>query len=398
MVVCWYRVVMQWPCVAYETLDWVGAEGGFAGRVAKRMPRTYQSAVVPAISEEAVTLTNGTAAIVEEATVAAVRFDATEAHRVLPFTPLLLRSESVASSRIEQLTASARKVLEAETTGHGTGNAALIAANTRLMQQAIARGGATIDGILDMHRVLLEESAPDIAGELRTQAVWIGGGDFHPDGALFVPPQATHVAALLEDLQRFMQRTDIPALAQAALAHAQFETIHPFADGNGRTGRALIHVLLRNRGLTSSVALPISAGLLHNVDGYFQALTSYRAGDIEPIITLFARAAIDGAERGSWLAGELLQVRTAWGEELTARIDALAWPLLNLLIQRPVLTTNAVAAEFDVSAETARNALDRLEADGIVVSAQLDKRQRAWRSPEVLHLLDQFAERTGRRH
>ena len=388
---------MHWPRVETETLPWSPTLGTYPRRAAKKMPREYEAAVVPRIASQQLTLTEQTHALVEQATVAAVRFDTTDAHRVVPFTPLLLRSESVASSRIEQLTSSARKVLEAEATGRGRGNAALIAANTRQMEAAVARARANVDGIVEMHQILLADSAPEIAGVLRGAQVWIGGSDYSPAEAMFVPPHQRHLTELMADLGEFMARDDLPALAQAAIAHAQFETIHPFADGNGRTGRALVHVVLRERGLTTSSALPLSAGLLTDTAAYFAALDAYRGGDVDRIVQLFARAAIDAAERGSWLAAELGGVHAEWNEQLTARADALAWRVLDLLLQRPVLTTAAVSTEFGVSAETARNALDRLEADGIVISAQLDKRQRGWRSPDVLALLDEFAEASGRR-
>lgn len=386
---------MNWPAIEYEKLEWKPAGERIFTRAARKAPKSYEAAVVPHIANLPVDL--GARSLVEKATVAAARFDATVASRIVPFAPLLLRSESVASSRIEQLTSSARKVLEAEVTGRGTGNAALIVANTRLMRAAVTGGEATADGIVDMHRVLMEESAPGIAGVLRQEQVWIGGSDFHPGGALFVPPHHRHIEGLLGDLEEFMNRRDVPILVQAAIAHAQFETIHPFADGNGRTGRALVHVMLRERGLTTAAALPISAGLLGDLDAYFGALDAYRNGDAEPIVDLFAQAALDSVARGQWLAAELDSARAEWDQMLSARSDALAWQVLPLLVQRPVLTTSMVSSEFDVSAETARNALERLEADGIVVSAQLDKRKRAWRSPEVLELLDEFAALGGRR-
>ncbi|QYH19041.1 Fic family protein [Corynebacterium aquatimens] len=349
------------------------------------------------ISTSPLVLCPETVAEVERATVAATRFDAVEAHRVLPFTPLLLRSESVASSRIEQLTSSARKILEAEMTGGGTGNAALIAANTRQMARAVESGEPTVASVLEIHRLLLAESAPNIAGRFRDQPVWIGSANSHPGGAPFVPPHQRYIAGLMADLETFMQREDMPALAQAAVAHAQFETIHPFADGNGRTGRALVHVVLRNRGVSSSVALPISAGLLTDVGGYFDALTAYREGTVEPIVLLFAQAALEGAERGTWLADELMELREEWDERLHARADSLAWPLLDLLLQHPIVTSTFAADALGTTSARARKALNRLEEDGIVVSAQLGKRARAWRSPDVLDLLDEFAERAGRR-
>lgn len=82
----------------------------------------------------------------------------------------------------------------------------------------------------------------------------------------------------------FMRRDDIPALTQAAIAHAQFETIHPFEDGNGRTGRAMVGALLRNKGVTEKVTIPISSGLLTDLRSYFEALSRYRDGEIQLIV------------------------------------------------------------------------------------------------------------------
>ena len=186
---------MGWPAVEFETLEWRSAgERGF-GRATRKVPRSYEAAVAPRIADLPVDL--GTRSLVEKATIAAARFDATVASRIAPYAPLMLRSESVASSRIEQLTSSARKVLEAEATGRGSGNAALIVANTRLMRAAVHSGEATADGIVAMHRVLMEESAAGIAGVLRQEQVWVGGSDFHPGGALFVPPHHRHIEGLL---------------------------------------------------------------------------------------------------------------------------------------------------------------------------------------------------------
>ncbi|WP_301925810.1 hypothetical protein [Corynebacterium glaucum] len=151
---------MNWPAIQYETLPWAPSAQPLSRRAAKAQPREYGAAKVPSISELPLELSRETLVLVERATVEAVRFDATEAHRLLPFTPLLLRSESVASSRIEQLTSSARKVLEAEMAVRASGNAGLIAANARQMAEAVDRGVPSVESILEMHRVLLEESAP----------------------------------------------------------------------------------------------------------------------------------------------------------------------------------------------------------------------------------------------
>ena len=261
--------------------------------------------------------------------------------------------------------------------------------------EAIEEDSPSTDAIRAMHRVLLREDAPEIAGELRTEPVWIGGREDSPRDALFVPPHQDQVKELLGDLEAFMARTDIPALAHAAVAHAQFETIHPFGNGNGRTGRALVHVMLKKHRLSRGTALPVSAGLLAQATTYFTALDDYRVGKVEPIVKLFAEAAVQAAEQRTWLARQLQEIQREWKARLNARGDALAWDVLPLLLRRPVLTASAVAEELHTSSPNARNALDRLSKDGIVVAANLDKRTRAWRSPDVRCLTAGLASQGG---
>jgi len=117
----------------------------------------------------------------------------------------------------------------------------------------------------------MEAHWPDIAGRWREQQVWIGGSRFGPHEADFIPPHHDRVPAAMADLAAFMARPDLPVLTQAAIAHAQFETIHPFPDGNGRVGRALVHSLLKAGGLARSVTVPVSAGLLGDTGTYFAA-------------------------------------------------------------------------------------------------------------------------------
>lgn len=233
-------------------------------------------------------------------------------NEIAPFAALLLRSESAASSRIENLTASARAIAEAELPGEGGGtrNAAEIVANTRAMAAAITLAdNIDADAILAMHDALMADHAPAIAGQWRTEQVWIGGGHYGPAGALFVPPRHEVVAAAIDDLITFTKRDDIPALIHIAIAHAQFETIHPFPDGNGRTGRAVVQAMLRHKGLTRQVTVPVSAGLLVDTDRYFDALTAFRAGDAAPIVERMSEASVLAVQNGRQLVSELRAVR-----------------------------------------------------------------------------------------
>src|SRR6185295_19230001 len=146
-------------------------------------------------------------------------------------------------------------------------------------------------------------------GRVRDVQNWIGGSSFNPCSAAFVPPPPESVEELLEDLCAFVNDDGMPPVAQAALAHAQFETIHPFTDGNGRTGRALIHVILRRRGVAPRLLPPVSLVLATWSSSYIQALTATRyrgradSADanqgINEWIALFAaacRRAVDEAE------------------------------------------------------------------------------------------------------
>ena len=111
-------------------------------------------------------------------------------------------------------------------------------------------------------------------------------------------PCTCRIEELLDDLITFANRDDLPTLVQATVAHAQFESIHPFGDGNGRTGRALIGAILRRRGVTRNTVVPVASGLLARRDDYFDALGSYRAGRLRPLLELMLRSAVAAAEEG----------------------------------------------------------------------------------------------------
>src|SRR6266545_3796712 len=135
----------------------------------------------------------------------------------------------------------------------------------------------TVSGLLEVHRRLLARTRlAEHGGKIREQQNWIGGNAFNPCSAVFVPPPHEEVVRLLQDLCGFCNGDSLPAVAQAAIAHAQFETIHPFIDGNGRTGRVLLHVILKRRGLAPRVLAPVSLVLATWSSGYLEALMETR--------------------------------------------------------------------------------------------------------------------------
>jgi Fic family protein len=302
----------SWPAVGVETLTWVPTHSTMSRRAQERHSGPYTATIPPRIAEIEVTLPSALLTEVEEASAEITRFDEELGNERAPFAALLLRSESAASSRIENLTASARAIAEAEL-GQGARNASMIVANQRAMTAAIELADRLdANAILAMHAALLGASDPEIAGRWRTGQVWIGSSEYGPHGAVFVPPHADRVPPAIDDLVRFIARHDVPRLAHAALAHAQFETIHPFPDGNGRTGRALVHAQLRHAGLTRNVTVPVSAGLLVEVDRYFDALGAYRGGDPVPIVERFVHASFAALTNARQLVDELHSARERW--------------------------------------------------------------------------------------
>jgi Fic family protein len=389
-----------WPPVRFERRPWdYDPDLPVPRRVRTAHRGDYRAAIPASIAGLGVVPIGAqTSALATEAATEIARFDAEFGASTMAFAPLLLRSESASSSQIEHLTSSARAIALADLGRTGRNNADLIVSNVHAMQAALNLA-ERLDGdaILAMHRVLMEAHWPDIAGRWREQQVWIGGSRFGPHEADFIPPHHDRVPAAMADLAAFMARPDLPVLTQAAIAHAQFETIHPFPDGNGRVGRALVHALLKAGGLARSVTVPVSAGLLGDTGTYFAALTAYRAGDPEPIVKVMAEATFPAIGNGRRLAADLRATRARWSDLITARRGAAAHRLADLLIQHPVIDMPLVARELSLATSNAQQAIDRLVGDGVLRLIGKGARDRVWEAPEVISALDGFAKRAKRR-
>ena len=273
----------------------------------------------------------------------------------------------------------------------------MFVANGHAMRSALALAqDLSVPTVLALHRALLAESDPEIAGRWRTEPVWIGRSALSPWGPTTSPRGPRSCPRLVEDLMAWAARPDLPVLAQAAVAHAQFETIHPFSDGNGRTGRALLHAMLRHHGLVRRVTVPVSAGLLADVRGYHAALTAYRAGDPDVIVEPTVEATFRAVTNGRELAAEVDAVRERWRTAVTARRDSAVWRG-----GRPVPGPSRPRRRPGGRRQRPRGTnvhrhLERLTEAGVLTPFPLHRRGRAWRADEVLHALDAFAARAGR--
>src|ERR1019366_2565872 len=228
------------------------------------------------------------------------------------------------------------------------------------------------DLLLGMHGRLLAGSRLGAgAGQLREAQNWIGGSDFNPCNAAFVPPPPEIVAELVDDLVAFSNDDSLPAVAQAAIAHSQFETIHPFVDGNGRTGRALIHLILRRRGIAPRVLPPVSLILVTWAQDYIGGLaaTRYRGPGtskaasegtnlwVGRFATVCSRAVDDAAS----FEQQASAIEAKWRERLgRVRARSAADLLLRLLDGAPVVTVNSAADLIGRSFVHTNEAISRL--------------------------------------
>jgi Fic family protein len=347
-----------------------------------------------------------------EATLAGLVSEAEEAVRVLndvahpglePLARLLLRTESIASSKIEGMQVGLRELVRAEArveTGGKAGPAALeILANIDAMDLAVNEAAEaerfSVDEIIGIHKRLMRRAlnADRIAGKIRTTQNWIGGNDYNPCGADFVPPPPEEVHALLEDLCEAVDDQRLPPLVQAALVHAQFETIHPFADGNGRAGRALIHAVLRRRKVAPAYVPPVSVVLASARDRYIEGLTGFRAERVVDWIEQFATAAHSAAKLASAYLEQVQMLTEVWRTKLAAqpsspRADAAAWRVIDVLPAHPMITAPVAAAAIGRSKPQVYEALAQLQNAGVLIPLSESQRNRSWEAVGLLDLLE----------
>ncbi len=320
-----------------------------------------------------------------------------------PLARLLLRTESIASSKVEGLQMGVRELARAEARmesgGKGSATAVEIVANIRAMELAIDE--ATTMGLfgdeqlLAIHRRLMaHDPLRPIGGRFRTGQNWIGGNDYTPCGADFVPPPVDELPRLLADVYAAINDDLLPPLVQAALVHAQFETIHPFDDGNGRTGRALIHVILRRRGVAPSYVPPVSVVLAAGRDRYIAGLGRFRGDDVVGWVEQFATAVHRSATLARRHVARVGALMTTWRDRLTAatapRADDAAWALIAVLPAHPIITGPVATTATGRSKAAVYHAIAELESAGVLNPQNAGKRNQSWEAVGLLDLLEEM--------
>lgn len=391
---------MAWPAHTSKVRPWVAR--GRHGSRADRMLTDVEVTIPPTIGGLDYDPTGPTARAHEEALVSVTRLEAGFGEHLAPLADFLLRSESVASSKIEHVDAGWQAFAKAVAGGRASDEAQSQLAATRAlaaMVEAAAAGPITLGGVLEAHRLLM---APDFyaatdGGALRVVQNWIGGSDYTPLDAMYVAPPPELVADLMADVLAFVERTDLPVVAQAAIAHAQFLSIHPFTDGNGRIGRALISATLRRRGLTRQVTVPLASVMLADTGRYFDELTAYRRGDADGFVRYVSEAAVIACSAAEQSAARLSELPAHWRSVARPRGNSADEKLVDRLLGTPIFNAATAFEITGTSEPSTYKALDRLTEAGVLEVVSASRRNRIWAARDVLMELDALSAAIGRR-
>ncbi len=336
-----------------------------------------------------------------EQAVAAVRASGGAFARFEPLALLLLRAEGVASSYIEGLRTPLVDVAAAEIGDTSNATASLVADNLTAVRHALdgAEHNLTVEDIHEWHRRLMGPTSrlpEEMIGAFRTAQSWIGGTS--PHSASFVPPPPERVEDLMVDLVDFVNAESPDAITQAAVAHAQFEIIHPYGDGNGRIGRILIGWILAHRvGIT--VPPPVSVFIARDPGGYLAGLTRFRLGALDSWVEWLASELQDSSEAAQRLIVRSAQLLEEWSRRIDdRRADATARLVLPVLVEHPVVSSDLVAQRLAVSERAGRAALAMLAERGILepygrATAGRGRPRRFWVAPELVAMVTNWIPR-----
>ncbi len=388
-----------WPAHRYQTVPWQ-----MSGRGPRddRMLRDIGVSLPPEIATLDPRTSKSTGLAVVDATSAVASLDSGLGRQLVGLGSFLLRTESVSSSRIEHVNASrndfAKALAGIKSSSAAKTTFAAVTALESMIRRAGGSGRIALTDMLEAHRLLMKDDWNEklYAGRVRDVQNWIGGSDYSPRGAIHVPPPTPLVDPLMDDLIRYVNREDIPAIVQAAIAHAQFESIHPFTDGNGRIGRALISATLRRRQLAKRTVVPIASAMLADTSRYFSMVNDYRNGAADEFVHYLAEATSSAAEAAESSAEVLAELPDAWRDQAKPRGGSTAEALIGKLLGHPVVNVSDVMALTGSSYNAANGACDRLTETEVLTPLTQSARDRAWMAADVLDEIDDMNLRVGR--
>ncbi|NOV99530.1 Fic family protein [Isoptericola chiayiensis] len=318
----------------------------------------------------------------------------------------LLRSESISSSWVEGLRETPRNIMVAQLRERDPGlaghqfdrlrTASSILANLNSVRDGVEllRAPWTHDAIHAIHRTI----APAVHDDgYRVQDVQIGGSSKLT--ASYAAPPAAEVPWLMDDLLTYANVSPDAPLVKSAIIHAQFETVHPYEDGNGRAGRVLVHGYLARAGVLDHGVLPLSVVLRRDVDEYVRRLMAYRhasdddrPGAVAQFVDYFADCLVDSCEETDRVMAESEEVRADWADRVSGyRSDSAVHRALPVVADQPVLTARYLASALGVSTVTGRRVVDQLLDAGIVEpSGGRFNRSEVYQASALLRMMDRL--------
>ncbi len=387
--------MVNWAPLRYETLKWENiSDLQYLSRKSRsKILPTYESSLPNTIFDKNVILTPELDGKISDLMINISRFDLIQSQKGFSFPSVLLRSESAASSQIENLTSSIKNIALAELSTKVPQNAQLVARNVRAMRSALKTPEIlSIPSILNIYKILMFSAQDSWPGDFRKEAVWIGGTSYSPHEAIFVPPHHSRIGYYMNDLISYSNRTDLNPIVKAAIIHAQFETIHPFIDGNGRTGRTLIHKSLKDDGVLKEVALPISAGLLNNTSKYMDSLISFQEGNPMPIIEEIFKALESSLIVGEKASQNISLIIEKWMNTIEEKASSSIWKFLYLLVEQPVVNSTYISNKLGISIRGANKLIDRAIDYGCIRRIGNKQRDIFYQADDIIAVMDEISD------
>lgn len=319
------------------------------------------------------------------------------------FVAMYVKKEAVLSSQIEGIQCTLDEVLQHESGVDGgvqTKNIGEVVNYVMAMNHGIARLPSlplSLRLIREIHGVLMEgvRGGTKAPGEFRRTQNWIGSSGCTLTTATFVPPPVPDMEAALSDLEKFLHNRDsLPLTIQCALVHVQFETIHPFLDGNGRVGRLLVALLLHERSVLKQPLLYISLFLKRNRAEYYDRLMDVRQnGNWEEWVKFFLKGITQVAREAATTAQRIVEFRdhAMTNSRSLGKHEA---ALVNIMFEHPIIDVRTAEHFLECSYVTASGAMTNLEKEGYVVETTGQKRNKVYRFSGYLQLFDDWVEPT----
>jgi len=369
----------------------VPQKGGYAAFVPKPLP------------PEDLDLDEGLLLLLSKADTALARLDGVI--QVLPnpdlFVAMYIKKEALLSSQIEGTQASLRGVLEFEADlkpEEDINEVREVVNYIKAMGHGMEKlefSEFSIDLLNEIHRFLIQGTRGGYKrpGTIRAEQNWIGTAGTPIQDAVYVPPPPEMVPALMRNLERFIQQPDrIPLLIKAALIHAQFESVHPYLDGNGRMGRLLITFFLYYKGMLSKPLLYLSFYLKKHQQEYYRILNDIRySGDWETWIAFFLRGVIETSTNSVETAKKIIGLRSDLVNTLLEKNigGVVALKFIDVLFETPLITVSRAAEAHDISRQSANALVKKFEDAGILVEITGNQRYKRYIFSDYLRIVQE---------